>query len=216
MQDDYRLTITAILRHGSRVYGTSECVTWLGDGSVRRATYAEVARNAERLAAALTRLGVQNGDRVGTFCWNHQEHLEAYYAVPCMGAVLHTLNIRLPATQLAQIVNHAEDKIVIVDGSLLPLLAPIAGDLTSVEAFVVVGEGDVSLLGEHTRAALRRACRRGGAGLCLARSGRAIARVDVLHERDDRRSEGRRVLPPLDVPACARRIVSEHHRRFGG
>ena len=149
MQDDYQLTITAILRHGSRIYGGSECVTWLGD-SVRRASYADVARNAERLAAALRRLGVQQFDRVATFCWNHQEHLEAYYAVPCMGAVLHTLNIRLPGAQIAQIVNHAEDRFVIVDGSLLPLLAPIADQLITVEAFIVVGDGDIGLLGNRT------------------------------------------------------------------
>jgi fatty-acyl-CoA synthase len=150
MQDDFPLTITSILKHGSRVYGGSECVTWQGEQAPRRATYAEIARNAERLAAALTRLGVGSGDRVGTFCWNHQEHLEAYYAVPCMGAVLHTLNIRLPAAQVAHIINHAEDKIIIVDGTLLPLLAPIVAELKTVEAFVVVGEGDLSLLGTVT------------------------------------------------------------------
>ncbi len=72
---------------------------------------AEVAENAERLAAALTKLGVGTGDRVATLCWNNQEHLEAYYAVPCMGAVLHTLNLRLPGAQLVHIVNHAEDKV---------------------------------------------------------------------------------------------------------
>ncbi len=151
MQDDVQLTVTALLRHGSTVYGGSECVTWLGDGSTRRATYAEIARNAERLARALTRLGVEPGDRVGTFCWNHQEHLEAYYAVPCMGAVLHTLNIRLPTAQLAHIVNHAEDRVVIVDASLVPVLAPAVDDLKTVETFVVVGDGDTSALGERAR-----------------------------------------------------------------
>jgi fatty-acyl-CoA synthase len=149
MQDDFPLTITSILQHGSRIYGQSECVTWQGD-SARHTTYAEIAGNAERLAAALTKLGVAAGDRVGTFCWNHQEHLEAYYAVPCMGAVLHTLNIRLPAGQLEHIVNHAEDKIVIVDASLLPALAPVVPELKTVEAYIVVGEGDVSALGEAT------------------------------------------------------------------
>src|SRR6478609_46860 len=128
MQDDFQLTVTAILQHGSRIYPDSECVTWAGDHA-RRATYAEVARNAERLAAALTDLGVTTGDRVGTFCWNNQEHLEAYYAVPCMGAVLHTLNIRLPAAQLVQIVEHAEDRIVIVDSTLIPAIAPVADQL---------------------------------------------------------------------------------------
>jgi fatty-acyl-CoA synthase len=152
MQDDYPLTLTTILRYGSRVYSRSECITWQGDRA-KRATYAEIARNAERLAAALTKLGVQEGDRVGTFCWNQQEHLEAYYAVPCMGAVLHTLNIRLPGAQNAHIINHAEDKVVIVDSTLLPLLAPLVPELKTVEAFVVIGEGDASGLSDGSPSA---------------------------------------------------------------
>ena len=79
--------------------------------------------NADRLAAALTKLGVRDGDRVGTFCWNTQEHLEAYFAIPCLGAVLHTLNIRLFPEQLAYVINHAEDNVIIVDDSLIPVLA---------------------------------------------------------------------------------------------
>jgi fatty-acyl-CoA synthase len=157
MQDDFQLTVTAMLEHGTKVFGDSECVTWQGDGA-RRATFAEVGANAQRLAGALTGLGVGTGDRVGTLCWNSQEHLEAYLAVPCMGAVLHTLNLRLPPAQLAHIVNHAEDKVVLVDGSLLPLLAAIASQLKTVEHFVVIGEGDTSVLGSsvpvHSYAAL--------------------------------------------------------------
>ncbi len=157
MQDDFQLTITAMLEHGRKVYSASEVVTWEG-GSSRRATFAEVAVNAERLAAALAGLGVEAGDRVGTLCWNSQEHLEAYFAVPCMGAVLHTLNLRLPAAQLAHIINHAEDKVVLVDASLLPLLAAVASQLKTVEAFVVIGAGDASVLGldvpVHSYAAL--------------------------------------------------------------
>ena len=84
---DYQLTIGAIMRHGARVYPGSECVTWTGAGP-RRAGYAEVAQNAARLAGALTRLGIGPNDPVGTFCWNNQEHLEAYFGVPSMGAVL--------------------------------------------------------------------------------------------------------------------------------
>jgi fatty-acyl-CoA synthase len=148
MQDDFQLTITAILEHGSRVYGGSECVTWQG-GSTRRATYADIAANAARFANALAGLGVGRGDRVGTLCWNQQEHLEAYFAVPCMGAVLHTLNLRLPPGQLAHIINHAEDKIVVVDSTLLPLLAAVSSQLKSVEAFVVIGSGDASVLGSE-------------------------------------------------------------------
>src|SRR5205807_739293 len=96
--------------------------------------------------AALCRLGIGPGDRVGSLAWNHQEHLEAYLAVPCMGAVLHTLNIRLFADQLAYVVNHGGDRVLIVDDSLVPLLARVARDLTSVEHFVVVGGDDASAL----------------------------------------------------------------------
>ena len=146
MQDDFQLTVPAILQHGRTVFRNSEVVTWLGDSS-RRATFADVAANAERLANALTALGVGTGDRVGTLCWNSQEHLEAYFAVPSMGAVLHTLNLRLPPGQLAHIINHAEDKVVIVDATLLPLLAAVASQLKTVEHFVLIGEGDTSVLG---------------------------------------------------------------------
>ncbi len=142
---DYPLTITSILRHGSRIYSRSECVTWAGDHA-RHATFAEIARNAERLAAALARLGVGEGDRVATLAWNCQEHLEAYFAIPCMGAVLHTLNIRLPGDQLAHIIDHSGDKIIIVHSTLLPLLARIAPALSGVEAYIVMGEGDTSVL----------------------------------------------------------------------
>jgi fatty-acyl-CoA synthase len=148
MQDDFPLTITAILEHGTKVFGGSECVTWQGDAAPRRVTYREVGANARRLAAALAKLGIGTGDRVATLCWNSQEHLEAYYGVPCMGAVLHTLNLRLPPAQLAHIVNHAEDKVILVDGSLLPLLAAIAPQLKTVEAYVVIGAGDTSGLGD--------------------------------------------------------------------
>jgi fatty-acyl-CoA synthase len=147
MQDDFPLTVTAILEHGSSVYGASECVTWQGD-SARRTSFAQVGENARRLANALRGLGVGTGDRVATLCWNNQEHLEAYYAVPCMGAVLHTLNLRLPAAQLEHIVNHAEDKIVILDANLLPVLAPIAANFSTVEAYIVIGDGDTSVLGD--------------------------------------------------------------------
>ena len=143
---DYQLTISAVMRHGARVYPGSECVTWTGAGT-RRASYAEVAQNAARLAAALARLGIRPNDPVATFAWNNQEHLEAYFGVPSMGAVLHTLNIRLPGAQVAQIVNHAGDRIIIVDDTLVPLLARIAGELPTVEAFIVNGTGDASALG---------------------------------------------------------------------
>ncbi|HYR64370.1 MAG TPA: long-chain fatty acid--CoA ligase [Actinomycetota bacterium] len=141
----FPLTITHILRHGSTVVGDTEVATFDGDG-LRRGSFAEVAARAGRLAAALTRLGVRPGDCVGTFGWNHQEHLEAYYAVPCMGGVLHTLNIRLFADQLTYVINHGRDKVVIADAALVPVLAKLAGELGSVEHYVVVGDGDASAL----------------------------------------------------------------------
>jgi fatty-acyl-CoA synthase len=99
------------------------------------------------LAAVLHRLGIRAGDRVGTFAWNTQEHVEAYLAVPSMGAVLHTLNIRLFPEQLAYVTNHAEDRIILADADVVPLLARVMKDLTTVEHVIVIGDGDVSALG---------------------------------------------------------------------
>jgi fatty-acyl-CoA synthase len=144
---DAPLLISDILRHGQRVHGDSSVIT-VEAGGHRSATFSEVATRAEKLAAALTRLGIQPGDRVGTFCWNNQGHLEAYLAIPSMGAVLHTLNIRLPADQLAYVINHAEDRFIIVDASLIPLLAAVKDELKTVETIIVAGEGDTSPLGE--------------------------------------------------------------------
>jgi fatty-acyl-CoA synthase len=148
---DFPLTVGMIFRHGRALYADSEVVTWEGDHA-RRATYAEVADRAERLAAALARLGVGEGTRVGTFCWNTQEHLEAYFAVPGMGAVLHTLNLRLFPEQLAYVIEHAGDEVVIVDESVTAPLAKVAPELTTVHTFVVTGGGDPGALAEATSA----------------------------------------------------------------
>jgi fatty-acyl-CoA synthase len=145
---DFPLTITHIFRHGRSVFGDSEVVTFEGE-SCRRATFTQVAERADRLASALARLGIREGDRVGTFAWNNQEHLEAYLAVPSMGAVLHTLNLRLFPEQLTYITNHAEDRVILVDATVIPLLARVAAELKTVEHFVIVGEGDGSPLGSN-------------------------------------------------------------------
>ena len=139
MQDSYPLTIQTLFEHGARIFADSEVVTFEGV-TTRRASFAQVAARARRLAAALQRLGVQPGERVGTFCWNCQEHLEAYFAVPCIGAVLHTLNLRLFPDQIAYIVNHAEDRVIILDATLIPLLTPILAKLTTVRHFIVIGD----------------------------------------------------------------------------
>ncbi|MFI7102846.1 long-chain fatty acid--CoA ligase [Streptomyces sp. NPDC050161] len=142
---DVPLTVSRILTHGSTVHGESEVITWTGADPHRR-TFAEVGRRAAQLAHALGGLGVGEGSPTGTLMWNNAEHLEAYLAIPSMGAVLHTLNLRLPAEQLTWIVNHAEDRVLLVNGSLLPLLAPLLPRLPAVEHIVVAGPGDRSVL----------------------------------------------------------------------
>ncbi len=144
---DVPLLISRILTHGSTIHGSSQVITWAGEGQPQRRSFAEVGARSARLAHALRDdLGVQGDDRVATLMWNNAEHVEAYYAIPAMGAVLHTLNLRLPAEQLVWIVNHAADRVVIANGSLLPLLAPLLPHLGSVEHVVVSGPGDRSLL----------------------------------------------------------------------
>ncbi|MEI8050607.1 MAG: long-chain fatty acid--CoA ligase [Actinomycetes bacterium] len=147
---DAPLLISDILEFGATVFGDSSVITVEADG-YQTASFSEVADRAARLAGALGSIGVGIGDRVGTFLWNNQTHLEAYLAIPSMGAVLHTLNVRLFPEQLAYVINHAEDKVIIVDDVLIPLLAPIMNQLTTVEAIIVAGEGDASALGEVLR-----------------------------------------------------------------
>jgi fatty-acyl-CoA synthase len=143
MQDG-QLSIANLLRHGTRVHANAEVVTWTGEGA-RRATYADVAREAAKLAHALRSLGVTGDQRVGTFMWNNNEHLVAYLAVPAMGAVLHTLNIRLFPEQLTYVANHAEDHVVLVDATLVPLLAKVLPTFDTVKHVVVVN-GDAGAL----------------------------------------------------------------------
>ncbi|MEU4150522.1 long-chain fatty acid--CoA ligase [Streptomyces sp. NPDC026659] len=140
---DVPLLISRILTHGSTVHGSSRVITWTGEGEPHRRTFAEIGARSARLAHALRdELGVEGDERVATLMWNNSEHVEAYFAIPSMGAVLHTLNLRLPAEQLVWIVNHAADRVIIVNGSLIPLLAPLLPQLPTVEHIVVVGPGD--------------------------------------------------------------------------
>jgi fatty-acyl-CoA synthase len=145
MQHDHPLTLRHLLERSRGMGGDSEVVTLTDEGTTR-ASYAEVGERVDRLCRALASLGVGEGDRVATFAWNSQRHLEIYLAVPSMGAVLHTLNIRLFADQLVYVANHAEDKVVFVDDSLVPLLAEVAPRFETVEHWVVMGDGDASPL----------------------------------------------------------------------
>ena len=135
---DAPLLIRDIVRHGQWMYADKEIFTATPTGIVS-GTFAEVALRAERLAAALTRLGVSRDDRVATLMWNNQTHMEVYLAVPSMGAILHTLNLRLFPDQLVFIINHADDKVIVVDANLVPLLARIKEHIGSVRHIIVNG-----------------------------------------------------------------------------
>lgn len=141
---DYQLTLPTILRRAESLFGTREIVSRLPDKTIHRCTYGDFAIRAKKLAVALRKLGVVEGDRVATLCWNHYQHLEAYYAVPCMGAVVHTLNLRLSPEDLTYIVNHAEDKIIIVDQVLLPLFEKIKSSI-NVSKVIVIRQSHESL-----------------------------------------------------------------------
>jgi fatty-acyl-CoA synthase len=119
---DYQLTVSSILRRAESLFGKKEIVSQLPDKSIHRYNYRAFTARVKKLALALQKLGVGVGDRVATLGWNHHQHLETYYAVPCMGAIVHPLNIRLSPDDLAYIVNEAGDNVIIVDQVLLPLL----------------------------------------------------------------------------------------------
>ena len=145
MQNDFPLTVSHIRRRACECYGDRGVATLQDDG-VHRTTYGQTGQRVDRLGHALERLGVGRGTRVATFAWNTFRHLELYLAVPSLGAVLHTLNIRLSAEQLTYTANHAEDEVVFVDDVLAQQLAPIARRFASVRHWVVMGDGDASEL----------------------------------------------------------------------
>jgi len=137
---DYPLTLTHLLERARRYFPRTEIVSRYPDGWLHRQTWADTYARAGRLAHALRRLGVGPGDRVATLAWNHHRHLEAYFGIPMMGAVLHTLNLRLHANELTYIARHAEDSIVLCDRSLLPQLEAFVGNVPSVRHIVVMAD----------------------------------------------------------------------------
>jgi len=136
---DMQLTVTALMRYGISAYGDREVVTCTQDGS-RRQSYAQTGARAARLANALRSLGVDGDQRVGTLMWNNSEHLEAYLAIPSMGAVLHTLNLRLDPTVIGYIASHAGDDVIIADPTLVPLLARVLPHAPAVRHVLVTGK----------------------------------------------------------------------------
>ena len=150
MQNDFQLTVGAIRRRMAACHGAQEVVTLEETPAPpSRATYAQVAERVDRLGRALEGLGVQAGDRVGTFGWNSQRHFELYLGVPSYGAVLHTINIRLFPDQIGYIVDHARDEVIFVDDSLAPALAKLARGFEGVRHYVVMGDGDDGGLSRH-------------------------------------------------------------------
>jgi acyl-CoA synthetase (AMP-forming)/AMP-acid ligase II len=142
---DFQLTLPHLLRRSEAFLGNGEIVTRLPDRSVHRTTYRETMARARQLAGALQKLDLDEGDRVATLCWNHYQHHEAYFGIPCAGFVLHTLNIRLHPNDLAYIADHAGDRAVIVDRSLVPLLEQFK-DRTKIEHVFVVEDSYEELL----------------------------------------------------------------------
>ncbi|MBO0823782.1 MAG: long-chain fatty acid--CoA ligase, partial [Actinobacteria bacterium] len=139
---DVPLTVTAIMRHGTTAYADSEVVTLTSTGS-RRRTYGQTGTRVARLANALRSIGVDADQRVATLMWNNAEHLEAYLAIPSMGAVLHTLNLRLDPQVIGYIAEHAGDTVVIVDATLVPLLAQVLPHAPGIRHVIVTAaEGE--------------------------------------------------------------------------
>src|SRR5579872_4089565 len=137
MMMDYPLTLQHFLERAGRLFPNNEIVTRTATGT-RRYHYRDYYQRTHRLAHALERLGIQRGDRVGTLCWNTHQHLELYFAVTCYGAVLHTLNLRLSPDDLAYIINHAGDRVIFADETLLPILEKIRDRIPNVEKIIVI------------------------------------------------------------------------------
>jgi fatty-acyl-CoA synthase len=135
---DYPLTLTQFFERSRKVFHRKTMATRVPGAGLQRYTYADYADRVCRLAAALAKLGLAKGDRVGTFAWNSHRHMEVYFAAPLMGMVLHTVNIRLSAQDVTYIINHAEDQVLVVDASLWHLLEPIRKDLKSVKHVIVM------------------------------------------------------------------------------
>lgn len=136
MMMNTQLTIASLLERAEKYFPKKQVISRSSSG-INRFTYAEFGKRTRSLASALEKLGVKRGDRVGTFAWNDHRHLEAYFAIPSMGAVLHTINIRLSLDHLTYIIQNAEDKVLFIDDGLLPIIEKIKDKIPSVEAFII-------------------------------------------------------------------------------
>ncbi|MFC9539599.1 long-chain fatty acid--CoA ligase [Lysinibacillus sp. NPDC056959] len=137
---DTPLLLTSFLDRAERFFHSKKIYSRTSPTTIHEFTYKEYVKRTRKLADALTKLGMERGMKVGTFAWNHHRHLEAYFAVPCAGAVLHMINIRLAPEHIAYVINHAEDEILLIDDNLVPLIAPIVSQLKTVKHFIVMGD----------------------------------------------------------------------------
>ena len=223
LMSSYPLTLTHVFHRAERIFPEKGIATVQGDEIVRT-TYGEWAERTRRLADVLDTLEISEDGRVGTFAWNTARHLELYFAAPCSGRVLHTLNIRLFPDDIVYIADHAEDEVVFVDRSLLKIFWPLVDRFRDRQA----RRRDGRRLDERgprrpARARLRGAAGRREADPVPGDRRREPRRRHVLHERHDRQSEGRRLLAPLDRPALdglarrrRRRRQRERHDHAGG
>jgi fatty-acyl-CoA synthase len=136
-----QLTLVSVIERAEKYFSKKEIVSRTTSG-IKRLTYKEFGQRARRLASVLEKLGIRKGERVGTFAWNHHRHLEAYFAVPNIGATLHMVNIRLSNEHLIYIINHAEDKLLIIDEDLVPIIEQIQDELKTVEGYVIMSENE--------------------------------------------------------------------------
>ena len=150
------LLLTGMLQRAAQLFPQVEIVSAQYGGSRHRSNYRNLHQRARQLTAALERAGIAQGDRVATLMWNQQEHLEAYFGVPAIGAVLHTLNLRLHPEEIAYIINHAQDRFLIVDQTLLDVFEQIRPHVRFERVFVVQGGGKLPEGSESYEAFLRR------------------------------------------------------------
>ena len=142
LMQDWPLTVDKILDHAKNWHGHREVVTRSVEGPIVRTTYAEIHARAKRVSGVLKGWDVKVGDRIATLAWNSGRHMEAWYGIMGIGAICHTLNPRLFPEQLIYIINHAEDKVIFVDLTFIPLLEAVLPHCPTVKRVVVMTDGE--------------------------------------------------------------------------
>lgn len=139
---DTQLLLNTFFKRAESYFSQKKIISRTSDTTIHELTYGEWAKRTRRLASALTTLGMAKGTKIGSFAWNQHRHLEAYFAVPCSGAILHMVNIRLSEEHLTYIINHARDEILLVDVDLLPIIEAIHQDLTTVKHYIIMTDAN--------------------------------------------------------------------------